>query len=62
MLLQMDNYVKDNKNHHLLTFLSFLIVREMFEECTKPIMKQSPIKIGCEKLIMHPKKKNQFVK
>ncbi len=31
MLLQMDNYVKDNKNRHLLTFLSFLIAREMFE-------------------------------
>jgi len=27
--------VKDNKNHRLLTFLSFLIAREIFEECTK---------------------------
>jgi hypothetical protein len=35
MLFQMDNYVKDNKNCHLLTFLSFLIAREMFEECIK---------------------------
>jgi hypothetical protein len=31
----MDNYVKDNKNCHLLTFLSFLIVKKMFKECTK---------------------------
>jgi hypothetical protein len=35
MFFQMDNYVKDNKNRHLLAFLSFLIGREMFEECTK---------------------------
>jgi len=35
MFLQMDNYVKDNKNCHLLTFLSFLIAKEMFKECTK---------------------------
>jgi hypothetical protein len=28
----MDNYVKDNKNHYLLAFLSLLIAREMFEE------------------------------
>ncbi len=32
LLLQMDNCVKDNKNHHLLAFLSFLIAREVFEE------------------------------
>jgi hypothetical protein len=28
----MDDYVKDNKNHYLLAFLSLLIAREMFEE------------------------------
>jgi hypothetical protein len=31
-LLQMDNYVKDNKNKYLLTFLSLLTMREVFEE------------------------------
>jgi hypothetical protein len=31
LLLHMDNCVKDNKNSHLLTFLS-LNVREVFEE------------------------------
>jgi hypothetical protein len=28
----MDDYVKDNKNHSLLAFLSLLTTREMFEE------------------------------
>jgi hypothetical protein len=28
----MDNCVKDNKNHHLLAFLSLMITREVFEE------------------------------
>jgi hypothetical protein len=28
----MDNYVKDNKNQHLLTFLSLLMARDVFEE------------------------------
>jgi len=28
----MDNYVKDNKNQHLLMFLSLLKTRDMFEE------------------------------
>jgi hypothetical protein len=28
----MDNCVKDNKNWHLLAFLSFLTVRDVFEE------------------------------
>jgi hypothetical protein len=32
LLLQMDNYVKDNKNWHLLVFLSLLITKEVFEE------------------------------
>jgi hypothetical protein len=32
LLLQMDKCVKDNKNRYLLTFLSLLIVREVFEE------------------------------
>ncbi len=32
LLLQMDNCVKDNKNRHLLAFLSLLIVRDVFEE------------------------------
>jgi hypothetical protein len=32
LLLQMDNYLKDNKNQHLLAFLSLLIVRDVFEE------------------------------
>jgi hypothetical protein len=31
-LLQLDNYVKDNKNKYLLTFLSLLMTREVFEE------------------------------
>jgi hypothetical protein len=32
LLLQMDNYVKNNKNCHLLAFPSFLVAREVFEE------------------------------
>ncbi len=32
LLLQMDNCIKDNKNRHLLTFLSLLMVRNVFEE------------------------------
>jgi len=32
LLFQMDNCVKDNKNQHLLVFLSLLIVKEVFEE------------------------------
>jgi len=28
----MDNYVKDNKNHHLFAFWSLLTTRKMFEE------------------------------
>ncbi len=32
LLLQMDNYVKDNKNQHLLEFLPLLTMREPFEE------------------------------
>jgi len=32
LLLQMYNYVKNNKNHHLLAFLSLLITHEVFEE------------------------------
>jgi hypothetical protein len=55
MFLQMDNYVKDNKNYHLVTFLSFLIAKEMSKNALKPIMKQNPIKAGCVKLIMHQK-------
>jgi hypothetical protein len=31
-LLQMDNYVKDNTNRYLLTFLLSLMTREVFEE------------------------------
>jgi hypothetical protein len=31
-LLQMDNYVKDNKNRYLLTCLLLLMEREVFEE------------------------------
>jgi hypothetical protein len=30
--LQMDNCVKDNKNQHLLVFLSLLKAKEVFEE------------------------------
>jgi hypothetical protein len=30
--LQMDNYINDNKNCHMLTFLSLLIIRKVFEE------------------------------
>jgi hypothetical protein len=30
LLLQMDNYVKDNKNRYLLAFLSLLMAREVF--------------------------------
>jgi len=32
LLLQMDNCVKDNKNWHLLAFLSLLMERDVFEE------------------------------
>jgi hypothetical protein len=32
LFFQMDNCVKDNKNHHLLAFLSLLSAREVFEE------------------------------
>jgi hypothetical protein len=32
LLLQMDNYVKDNKNHHMLVFLSLLTTREVIKE------------------------------
>jgi hypothetical protein len=32
LLLQMDNCVKDNKNRHLLIFLSLSIAKEVFEE------------------------------
>jgi hypothetical protein len=32
LLLQMDNYVKDNKNRHFLAFLSLLNVKDVFEE------------------------------
>jgi hypothetical protein len=32
LILQMDNYVKDNKNQHLLAFLSLLTTRDVFEE------------------------------
>jgi len=32
LLLQMDDCVKDNKNRHLLGFLSLLTVRDVFEE------------------------------
>jgi hypothetical protein len=32
LLLQMDNCVKDNKNQHLLSFLSLLIMKDVFEE------------------------------
>ncbi len=32
LLFQMDNCVKDNKNWHLLAFLSLLIARDVFEE------------------------------
>jgi hypothetical protein len=31
LLLQMDNYVKDNKNLHLLVFLSLLIAKKVFQ-------------------------------
>jgi hypothetical protein len=32
LFLQMDDYVKDNKNRQLLTFLSLLTICEVFEE------------------------------
>jgi hypothetical protein len=32
ILLQMDNCVKDNKNHHLLVFLSLLTAHKVFKE------------------------------
>ncbi len=32
LFLQMDNYVKDNNNCHLLAFLYLLIARKVFEE------------------------------
>jgi hypothetical protein len=31
LLLQMDNYVKDNKNLRLLVFLSLLIAKKVFQ-------------------------------
>jgi hypothetical protein len=31
-LLQMDNYVKDNKNRYMLVFLLLLTTREVFED------------------------------
>jgi len=32
LLLQMDNFVKDNRNWHLFVFLSLLIAKEVFEK------------------------------
>jgi hypothetical protein len=32
LLLQMDNYVKDNNNRHLFAFLFLLTAREVFKE------------------------------
>jgi CO dehydrogenase nickel-insertion accessory protein CooC1 len=32
LLLQVDNYMKDNKNQHLLAFLSLLSTSEVFEK------------------------------
>jgi hypothetical protein len=32
LLVQMDDYVKDNKNRQLLAFLSLLTICEVFEE------------------------------
>jgi len=32
LLFQMDNYMKDNKNQHLLAFLSLLTTNEVFEK------------------------------
>jgi hypothetical protein len=32
LLLQMDSYMKDNKNQHLLPFLSLLTTSEVFEK------------------------------
>jgi hypothetical protein len=32
LLLQIDNSVKDNKNQHLLTYLSLLTSRDVFED------------------------------
>jgi hypothetical protein len=32
LLFQMDNCVKDNKNHHLLAFLSLMITRKVSEQ------------------------------
>ncbi len=32
LLLQMDNYMKDNKIQHLLAFLSLLTINEVFEK------------------------------
>ncbi len=32
LLLQMDNCVKDNKNRHMLEFLSLLLAKKVFEE------------------------------
>jgi hypothetical protein len=31
-LLQIDNYVKDNKNRYMLIFFLLLTIREVFEE------------------------------
>jgi hypothetical protein len=32
LLLQMDNYIKNNKNWHLLVFLSLLMAKDVLEE------------------------------
>jgi hypothetical protein len=32
LLFQMDNFVQDNKNRHLLAFLSLLMMRDVFQE------------------------------
>jgi hypothetical protein len=58
MLLQMDKYVKDNQNCHLLTFLYFLIAKEMFEEWTKTYQKTKSYQSRMCETYHAPKKDN----
>jgi hypothetical protein len=43
LLLQMDNYVKDNKNRHMLVFISLLSNQEVFEQ-----VQLGFLVVGCE--------------
>jgi len=42
LLPQMDNYLKDNKNQHLLAFLSLLTIKDVFEKVKLGFLVVSP--------------------